>query len=120
MNFSLSNRPFPGQIGQPKANHQLVDHPLARLPREDLDLIVEFVLVSGSLKELAQVYGVSYPTIRARINRLIERVCDAAQGRKPDPLSELLASLTERGEMTPGAARSVRDLVRSMYQGEST
>lgn len=97
-----------------------MDHPLASLPREDLDLIVEFVLVSGSLKELAKVYGVSYPTIRARLDRLIERVCDAAQGRKPDPLSELLASLVERGEMTPGAARAVRDLVRTRQNGGSS
>lgn len=95
----------------------LSDHPLARLPREDLDLIVEFVLVSGSLKELARAYGVSYPTIRTRLDRLIERVCDAAQGRRPDPLSELLATLAERGEITPGAARAVRDLVRSRDEG---
>lgn len=98
----------------------LLNHPLSRLSREDLDLIVEFVLVSGSLKELARVYGVSYPTIRARVDRLIERVCDAAQGRRPDPLSELLATLTERGEITPGAARSIRDLVRAQHQGGPT
>ncbi|MBM4107269.1 MAG: DUF2089 domain-containing protein [Phycisphaerae bacterium] len=108
--------------GQPSAaapGDHLKSHPLARLPREDLDFIVEFVLVSGSLKELARAYRVSYPTIRSRLDRLIERVCDAAQGRKPDPISELLAALTERGEITPGAARAVRDLVRTREGGSS-
>jgi len=33
------------------------DHPLAALPREDLDLIAELVLHSGSLKELAESFG---------------------------------------------------------------
>jgi hypothetical protein len=33
-----------------------------------------FLLSSGSLKDLAQAYGVSYPTIRLRLDRLIEKV----------------------------------------------
>lgn len=33
-----------------------------------------FVLASGSLKALAQAYGVSYPTVRLRLDRLIERI----------------------------------------------
>ncbi len=88
------------------------DHPLNRLPREDLDLIVELVLKSGSLKDLASAYGVSYPTIRARLDKTIERLGAAVRGQTPDPVSELLASLVERGELSPTGARAVRDLVR--------
>ena len=87
-------------------------HPLRALPREDLDLIVELVLRSGSLKELASIYGVSYPTIRARLDRVIERLGAAVEGKKQDPLSTLLASLVERGEMSVSAARVVRDAAR--------
>ena len=87
-------------------------HHLAQLPREDLDLIVELVLKSGSLKDLASSYGVSYPTIRARLDKVIERLAAAVNGQKPDPVSELLATLVERGELTPTGARAVRDLVR--------
>ncbi|REK12322.1 MAG: DUF2089 family protein [Planctomycetota bacterium] len=93
-------------------NTALADHPLAALEREDLDLVVELVLRSGSLKDLAASYGVSYPTIRLRLNRLIERLQAAVEGQKPDPLSELLARLVERGEMSMSGARAVRDLVR--------
>jgi len=88
------------------------DHPLSRIPREDQDLIVELVLKSGSLKDLGTSYGVSYPTIRARLDKVIERLTAAVNGQKPDPVSELLAALVERGELTPTAARAVRDLVR--------
>jgi hypothetical protein len=44
------------------------------LDDEDISFIKRFVLASGSLKELATVYGISYPTIRLRLDRLIEKV----------------------------------------------
>jgi len=44
------------------------------LTDEDLVFIKRFVLASGSLKGLAQAYGVSYPTVRLRIDRLIEKI----------------------------------------------
>ncbi|MBL9032377.1 MAG: DUF2089 family protein [Phycisphaerae bacterium] len=90
------------------------DHYLVRLPREDLDLIVELVLKSGSLKDLASVYGVSYPTIRARLDRVIERLETLRAGRSLDPVSELLAGLVERGELTPSGARTIRDAIRAL------
>ena len=45
-----------------------------RLDEEDLTFIKRFILVSGSLKELADAYGVSYPTLRLRLDRLIQKV----------------------------------------------
>jgi hypothetical protein len=94
----------------------LTNHPLARLPREDLDLIAEFVVRSGSLKDLAEVYGVSYPTIRQRLDAVINRLRDSMSGKAADPLSELLAGLVERGEMTPTTARMVRDVARKTME----
>jgi hypothetical protein len=94
------------------------DHPLARLPREDLELVTELVLQSGSLKDLASAYGVSYPTIRTRLDRVIERLKQAKAGRQPDPLSELLARLVERSEIAPAAARAIRDVARQMLEAE--
>ena len=44
------------------------------LSEEDLAFIRRFVLASGSLKEMATIYGVSYPTIRLRLDRLIEKL----------------------------------------------
>lgn len=44
------------------------------LEAEELNFVKNFVLASGSLKEMAQIYGVTYPTVRARLNRVIEQI----------------------------------------------
>lgn len=44
------------------------------LSDEDLAFLKRFVFASGSLKELAQAYGISYPTVRLRLDRLIEKI----------------------------------------------
>jgi hypothetical protein len=51
------------------------------LEDEDLVFLKRFLLASGSLKELARLYGISYPTVRLRLDRLIEKVklTDAAE-----------------------------------------
>jgi hypothetical protein len=51
-------------------NHQWINE----LEDEDLAFIKRFILVSGSLKDMAQAYGVSYPTLRLRLDRLIEKI----------------------------------------------
>ena len=47
---------------------------LIELEDGDLKFVKEFILNSGSLKELANVYDVSYPTVRLRLDRLIEKI----------------------------------------------
>lgn len=41
---------------------------------EDRMFVKRFVLASGSLKTMAQIYGISYPTVRLRLDRLIEKI----------------------------------------------
>jgi hypothetical protein len=45
-----------------------------RLSDEDLSFLKRFLLASGSLKAVAAEYGISYPTVRLRLDRLIEKV----------------------------------------------
>ncbi len=47
---------------------------LAQLPPEDQEFTLSLLRASGSLKELAGQYGISYPTVRNRLDALIERV----------------------------------------------
>ena len=47
---------------------------LELLDEEDMAFLKRFVLASGSLKELAQAYGISYPTVRLRLDRLIAKI----------------------------------------------
>lgn len=44
------------------------------LDDEELAFVRHFVMASGSLKDLATRYGVSYPTVRARLDRLIQKM----------------------------------------------
>ena len=47
---------------------------MANLEEEDLVFIKKFLLSSGSLKEMARQYGVTYPTVRLRLDRLIQKI----------------------------------------------
>ncbi|MFZ2873576.1 MAG: DUF2089 family protein [Phycisphaerales bacterium] len=92
-------------------------HPISALSTADLDLVTQFVLVSGSIKDLASAYGVSYPTMRLRLDGLIQRLRAATGGGSADPLSSLLSGLLDRGEISFGAARAVREYVRTRESG---
>lgn len=47
---------------------------MANLDDEDAAFIKNFLLSSGSLKEMANLYGVTYPTVRLRLDRLIQKI----------------------------------------------
>lgn len=47
---------------------------MTQLDEEDVTFIKRFLLASGSLKEIAKEYGVSYPTVRLRLDRLIQKI----------------------------------------------
>jgi hypothetical protein len=84
-------------------------HALTTLGEDDQEFIAQFVLASGSLKDLAAVYGVSYPTIRAKLDRVIVRLRQALDGRPIDPMAKLLANFVEKGELSTSLARSILD-----------
>lgn len=47
---------------------------LLSLEKEDVEFIKNFILNSGSLKDIAKYYEVSYPTVRIRLDKLIEKI----------------------------------------------
>ncbi len=49
---------------------------LVRLSKEDQAFIIRLIEASGSLKEMARVYRLSYPTIRNRLDSLIDRIAE--------------------------------------------
>jgi hypothetical protein len=49
---------------------EFVPPELARLSLEDQVFVVAFLRSHGSIKEMEQTFGVSYPTIKARLNRI--------------------------------------------------
>ena len=62
------------------------------LSDEDLAFVRRLVLASGSLKEIAQQYGVSYPTIRLRLDRLIAKIQAVEQESTASDFERLLRS----------------------------
>jgi hypothetical protein len=47
---------------------------LASLGQEDQEFILEFIKASGSLKEMAGILDVSYPTVRNRLDEIIDKL----------------------------------------------
>ena len=65
---------------------------MAELEDEDLAFVKKFILASGSLKEVASVYGVSYPTVRLRLDRLIQKI-KLSETAEADPYVSLVKRL---------------------------
>ena len=62
------------------------------LETEDAAFLKNFVLKSGSLKEIAKLYEVSYPTVRLRLDKLIQKI-QLADQKKEEPFSAFIKGL---------------------------
>jgi len=91
--------------------------PLARLSSEDQTFVAAFVRCHGSIKQVEQLFGVSYPTIKNRLNRIGALLPFVEVAPEPEPAppstSELLTRL-ERGEL------SVDEVLNQLRQKESS
>jgi hypothetical protein len=92
---------------------------LSVLGAEDLQFLRRFLLASGSLKDLALQYEVSYPTIRARLDRLIAKVQAAEDPKITDPFVRKLRVLAADGAVSQAVARELLDAHRQSKQGRS-
>ena len=79
---------------------------LARLNLEDQVFITAFVRSHGSIKEMEQVFGVSYPTIKSRLNRIAKSL--EFVDTNPTPSRAEILDRLQHGEMT--ADEAVREL----------
>jgi hypothetical protein len=82
--------------------------PLARLEAEDQIFIMAFVQCHGSIKDMEQMFGISYPTVKNRLNRLAERL--ELVDTRPLPSREDVLAELERGEIS--AEEAIRRLSR--------
>ena len=77
------------------------------LDEEDQQFLKRFVLSSGSLKALCDEYDVSYPTLRARLDRLIAKVKAAEDPKAVDSFQRKLHILVADGKMSATLAREL-------------
>ena len=82
--------------------------PLAGLPWEDQVFIMAFVRCHGSIKEMEEMFGISYPTVKNRLNR-IARQFEFVQIVKITASEEVLDEL-ERGKIS--AEEAIRRLAK--------
>lgn len=83
------------------------------LEEEDLAFIKRFVLFSGSLKDLAAAYNVTYPTLRLRLDRLIAKIQVFDNQKIEDDYERLLRGLFAEGKLE---AASFKQLLRAYQQ----
>jgi hypothetical protein len=76
--------------------------PLARLSYEDQVFVAEFIRAHGSIKHMEEVFGVSYPTIKNRINAIAGQL-ELVEVHHHENAKEVLDML-ERGEITTDEA----------------
>ena len=62
------------------------------LNEDEMNFIKKFVLSSGSLKEMASYYGVTYPTVRQRLDNLINKITENDE-MSEDPYVNLIKRL---------------------------
>ncbi len=65
---------------------------MSELDEGDMTFIKRFLLASGSLKEMAREYGVTYPTVRLRLDRLIQKI-QMADNAESEPYVALIKRL---------------------------
>ena len=82
---------------------------LARLAAEDREFVELFVRSSGSLKAVAGKLGISYPTVRSRLDRVIEALQAEEEGEK-DARNRILDEIESGNITVDEAIRQLREL----------
>lgn len=90
---------------------------LEALSEEDVSFLKRFLLASGTLKELARQYGVSYPTLRLRLDRLIQKVKLVDEHAEAGPFETRLRTLYAEGRLDDETFRLLLESHRHEREG---
>ncbi len=91
----------------PPRNNADIPRWIAELDDEDYVFLFRFLMNSGSLKALAESYGVSHPTIRNRLDRLIEKVRILGDESENDPFRRRIRALVAEGKVDIDVGRLI-------------
>lgn len=78
---------------------------LSRLTFEDQTFIIAFIRCHGSIKEMEALFGISYPTVKNRLNRIAEQL-EFVEINPPSSRSDILDKL-EKGEIDVDEAENI-------------
>jgi hypothetical protein len=77
--------------------------PLARLRYEDQVFVSEFVRSHGSIKDMEKAFGISYPTVKSRLKRIVSQL-QLVEIVDSSPEREDVLALLESGDITADEA----------------
>jgi hypothetical protein len=83
--------------------------PLSKLTEQDQMFIAAFIRCHGSIKEMESLFGISYPTVKSRLNRIGKQL-DFIEINPPIQKEDVLGRL-ERGEI------NVEDAEQALREG---
>ena len=92
---------------------------LENLEEEDVMFLKRFLLASGSLKDLAEAYGVSYPTVRLRLDRLIQKVRIVEEARALDLFERQLRAEFAEGRLDEPTFRRLQRVYHQQQKAGS-
>ena len=81
---------------------------LLALEPEAVTFLKNFVLKSGSLKEIARLYEVSYPTVRLRLDKLIQKI-EVNDKKEEEPFSAFIKGLAVDSKIDLETAKLIID-----------
>lgn len=88
------------------------------LSAEQQRFATEFLLASGSLKEIARKFGISYPTVRARVDRIIECL-EGAKSTAQERRAAILDAVEEKRISTHKASELLADARQDKDEDET-
>jgi hypothetical protein len=92
--------------------------PLAQLAAEDQTFVAAFVRCHGSIKQMEKFFGVSYPTIKNRLNRIGTRLPFAEIDPEPEPERPPATSPGELLSQLDRGTLSVDEVLRQLGKPE--
>ncbi|EOH97414.1 DUF2089 family protein [Enterococcus pallens] len=76
------------------------------LNEQEMEFVKSFLLSSGSIKELAGEYSLSYPTVRKRLDKLIQKI-QVSERKDNDQVVKLIHQLEREGKIDRTIAKTV-------------
>lgn len=90
---------------------------LASLSHEQIHFVETFLVCRGNIKEVEKELGVSYPTVRGKLNDIIKSLGYELPNKKTEVENRNIISMLEKGEMTPADAIKLLKMNRG-YENE--
>lgn len=87
------------------------------MEQEDITFVKSFVLNSGSLKEIAKVYEVSYPTVRLRLDKIIQKI-QLYENQKQEPFSAFIKTLAVESKIDLETAKIIIEKYKDSKGGK--